>query len=59
MMAGRASAEMTCRCCSFSSIGSSIGDDPLALRDERGEGVEERRLPGTGAAGDHDVQLAP
>ncbi len=32
------------------------GDDPLALGDEGGQHVEQRRLPGAGAAGDDDVE---
>src|SRR6478752_339913 len=31
-------------------------DDPLVVRDKRGEDVQRRRLAGAGAAGDEDVQ---
>jgi hypothetical protein len=31
-------------------------DDPLGLRDERAQHVEQGRLPGSGAAGDDDVE---
>ena len=34
------------------------GDDPLGGRNEGGDGVQERRLAGAGAAGDEDVELA-
>ena len=33
-------------------------DDPLGVRDERGEDVQRRRLAAAGAAGDHEVQPA-
>src|SRR5947207_6057340 len=32
------------------------GDDPLLIRDERGQAVEERRLPRARAAGNEDVE---
>ena len=32
------------------------GDDPLVLGDERRQDVERRGLPGTGAAGDEDIE---
>ena len=32
-------------------------DDPLLAGDERGDGVQERRLPGAGTARDQDVEL--
>ena len=34
------------------------GDDPLGRRNEGGDGVQQRRLAGAGAARDEDVQLA-
>ena len=34
------------------------GDDPLGGRHVGGDGVQQRRLPGAGAAGDEDVELA-
>ena len=39
-------------------LGVLDGDDALAVRDERREHVEQRRLAGAGAAGHDDVELA-
>jgi hypothetical protein len=33
--------------------------DPIGVRNRGRDRVQERRLPGSGTAGDHDVELRP